>query len=114
MENLEFSVKNMVEFDEIWKVVFTDEELEVMRVSGDNVLENLKFLAKIVLARLHNELFMEKTAHESSQEVTKLMDLARKIYEDIWDIEGTPKDDRPSLEQLYKKMIKRKEMEEDG
>ena len=84
----------------IWRRVFSKDELEVIDTTSDDVLSNLKLLLKFTFAKIHGEMI--KT---DSSNVIKLMDIASKIMKEIWKIEGTPKDKRQSINDLYKKHV---------
>lgn len=86
----------------IWRRIFSKEELEVIDTTSDSVLENLKLLLKFTFAKIWSEM-----ENSDSSSVIKLMDIASKIMKEIWKIEGTPKDERKSLNELYEKHVVR-------
>lgn len=86
----------------IWRRIFSKEELEVIDTTSDSVLENLKLLLKFTFAKIWSEM-----ENSDSSSVIKLMDIASKIMKEIWKIEGTPKDQRKSIKELYKEHVVR-------
>lgn len=98
-------MEKVIEMSEsdIWRDIFSKEELEVIDTTSESVLENLKLLLKFTFAKIWTEM-----EDSDSSNVIKLMDIASKIMKEIWKIEGTPKDKRQSINDLYKDHVIRR------
>jgi len=82
---------------EIWKRLFSDEQLKVIEsIDTADTLVNLDLLLKLVMASLHREL---EEGRDSTNSI-RLFDIARRLLEDIADektLEDTSVDDFKKL-----------------
>lgn len=94
---------------DLWSEVFTPEQLEIIEtIKPGDTLDNLKLLLKFLMAKLWKELEKERLDSESSSEATKLIDLGRRLNEDISDLQGGSEGDPENiLDQLLDERKKR-------